>query len=218
MSMDVMPSLSFKNNRIVVVEEGSYENVSQNGGYIALREAFAELSDYDKIHFLDLDGIEYDRPQTEMIRRASTMKEIWADIGARTAEGITDAFIAGADKAILSTKTISSFQEVKRSVELSDELILCVDYDDGIVSPSEEIRKMGVKEFTRSSIDEGIYKVVFNDLSQRDFDEKGLRKMPLGEYELYIGGAPLEKIDYITHENLKEYILKFREAVRFQQN
>lgn len=218
MSMDVMPSLSFKNNKIVVVKDRNYETFSYSGENIALREAFEELSDYEKIYFLDIDGIKHNRPQTDVIRKASTMKEIWADIGARTAESITDAFIAGADKAVLSTKTVSSFQEVERSIELSDELVLCVDYDDDIVSPSEEIRNMGVRELTNSCMDKGIRKVVFNDLSEGGFNENGLGKMPAGDYELYVGGIPLDRIDYIQHENLEEYILKFREAVEFQKN
>ncbi len=218
MSMNVMPSLSFKDNRLVVVNDGSYETVSHSGVEITLREAFEELSDYEKIYFLDLDGIKSNRPQTEVIRKASTMKRVWADIGARTAEGITDAFIAGADKAVLSTKTISSLNEVERSIELSDELVLCVDYDNGIVSPSERIRKMDVKDITDFCVGEGIDKVIFNDLSKDVFDEKGLRKMPSGNYDLYVGGIPVERIDYVQHENLKEFILTFREAIEFQKS
>jgi len=216
--MDVMPSLSFKDNRLVIVEDGAYRAISYDGINVSLREAFEKLSDYEKIYFLDIDGIEHNRPQTEIIRKASTMKRVWADIGARTSESMTDAFIAGADKAVLSTKTLTSFKEIEKSVDLSDELVLCVDYDDGVVSPSERIRQMGAKDLTDSCIDQGIDKVIFNDLSKNGFDEKGLRKMPYRDYELYVGGIPLGKIDYVQHENLKEFILKYQEAVRFQRN
>ena len=218
MPMKVIPSLSFRNNKLVVVKDGSYQDFSYDGGNIALRNAFEKLSDFDKIYFLDIDGIEKNRPQTEIIRRASTMKEIWADIGARTAEGMTDAFIAGADKAVLSTKTLSSLEEIERSVDLSDELIVCLDHDDGLVSPSKKIREMSVREFTNHCRDEGIDKLVYNDLSSGGFDEKGLRDMPRGDYDLYIGGLPLEKVDYVEHENLREVILKFEEAIRFKKN
>lgn len=218
MVMDMIPSLSFKNQNLVIVKESSYERFSYDDMQIDLWGAFKELDGYDKIYFLDLDGIEFNRPQTDIIRKASTSKEVWADIGARNAEGITDAFIAGADKAVLSTKTVESFEEIERSIELSEDLILCVDCKDGLISPSEEIREMGIRNLTTSCIERGIEKVVFNNLSNRRFDEKGLRKMPIGDYQLYIGGISLDRVDYVDHENLQDFILKFREAVTYQKS
>lgn len=113
----MIPSLSFKSQNLVIVNQGSYERFSYNDMELDLWGAFKELESYDKVYFLDLDGIEFNKPQTEIIRKASTSKEVWADIGARNAEGITDAFIAGADKAVLSTKTLESFEEIERSIE-----------------------------------------------------------------------------------------------------
>ncbi len=214
----MIPSLSFKRQNLVIVDEGSYEKYSYNDMELDLWGAFQELESYDKIYFLDIDGIEFDRPQTEIIRKASTTKEIWADIGARTAEGITDAFIAGADKAVLSTKTVESFEEIEGSIELSDELILCVDYKDGLISPSNEIKNMGIGDLTTYCVQEGIEKVVFNDLSNKGFDEKGLRKMPRDDYQLYLAGISLDKVDYVDHGNLQDFILKFREAVKYQES
>ncbi len=214
----MIPSLSFKSQNLVIVNQGSYERFSYNDMELDLWGAFKELESYDKVYFLDLDGIEFNKPQTEIIRKASTSKEVWADIGARNAEGITDAFIAGADKAVLSTKTLESFEEIERSIELSEDLILCVDYKDGLISPSKEIKDIGIRDLTMSCVDKGIKKIIFNDLSNGPFDEKGLRKMPRGDYQLYIGGISLDRMDFVDHENLTDFILKFREAIRYQQN
>jgi len=214
----MIPSLSFKSQNLVIVKEGSYERFSYNDMELDLWGAFKELEGYKKIYFLDLDGIEFNKPQTDIIRKASATKEVWADIGARNAEGITDAFIAGADKAVLSTKTVSSFEEIERSIELSEDLILCVDYKGELISPSENIRKMGVRDLTTNCVERGIEKVVFNDLSNKPFDEKGLRKLPRNDYQLYIGGISLDRVDYVDHENLEDFILKFREAVKYREN
>jgi len=218
MVKNMIPSLSFKNQSLVIVNEDSYERYSYNDMELDLWGAFKELEGYDKIYFLDLDGIEFNKPQTDIIRKASTTKEVWADIGARDAEGITDAFIAGADKAVLSTKTVASFEEIERSIELSEDLILCVDYKDYLISPSKDIKDMGIRDLTNSCVEKGIEKVIFNDLSHKPFDEKGLRKMPIGDYQLYVGGISLDRIDYVDHENLEDFILKFREAVRYRQS
>ncbi len=214
----MIPSLSFKSQNLVIVNDGSYERFSYNDMELDLWGAFKELEDYDTIYFLDLDGIEFNKPQTDVIRKASTSKEVWADIGARNAEGITDAFIAGADKAVLSTKTVESFEEIERSIELSEDLILCVDYKDELISPSKNIREMGIRDLTTNCVERGIEKVVFNDLSNDPFDEKGLRKLPRNDYQLYIGGISLDRVDYVDHENLEDFILKFREAVKYRRS
>jgi len=214
----MIPSLSFKSQNLVIVNDGSYERFSYNDMKLDIWGAFKELEGYDTIYFLDLDGIEFNKPQTDIIRKASTSKEVWADIGARNAEGITDAFIAGADKAVLSTKTVESFEEIERSIELSEDLILCVDYKHELISPSKSIREMGIRDLTTNCVEKGIEKVVFNDLSNNPFDEKGLRKLPRNDYQLYIGGISLDRVDYVDHENLQDFILKFREAVRYQES
>lgn len=95
---------------------------------------------------------------------------------------------------------------------------MCVDYKDGLISPSKEIKDIGIRDLTMSCVDKGIKKIIFNDLSNGPFDEKGLRKMPRGDYQLYIGGISLDRMDFVDHENLTDFILKFREAIRYQQN
>lgn len=216
MTKSVIPALSFKNNQLVIVREGEYVRYSEERKNFDLRGAFKELKDFDRIYLLDIDGIESDKPQTELIRKATATKNIWVDIGARHAEGITDAFIAGADKAVLSTKTLLSFEEIERSIELSDELILSIDYDGKIVSPSEEIRKMGVAELTEKCVDRGIDMIIYSDLSTGAFDGSGLRKIPDLEFDLLVGGLSRKKINYIDHENIEYYILGFEEAIEFQ--
>ncbi len=214
--MNIIPALSFKDNNLVIVRDGKYIRYSEEGELLDLWGAFKEIQNHDTIYFLDLDGIEFNRPQTDLIRKASTTKEIWVDIGARDAESITDAFIAGADKTVLSTKTIESYKEIKKSIELSDELILSVDYNDGLISPSEKIREMGVKELTKRCVDSGIQKIIFSDLSNGSFNKRALREMPNLAYELYLGGISYSDINYVDHENLESFILSFEEALKSQ--
>ncbi len=216
--MDVIPSLSFKNQKLVIVKEGEYKRYENEGEKIGFWDALGEVSDYEKILFLDIDGIEFNSPQVDLIRKASTRKEIWADVGARNAEGVTDAFIAGADKVILSTKTIASKDAIKESIEMSDDLILSIDYKDGLISPSSEIKDMGIKEITEFCIKEGIEKIIFSDLSDERFDDSVLRELPSGDYELYLAGVSIKNMDYISHDNLESFLMGFEEAVRYQKN
>ncbi len=216
--MNVIPSLSFKNQNLVIVEDGKYERYTPEGDDISFWGAIEELSDYETMLFLDIDGVEHNNPQVDLIRKASTRKEVWADVGARNADGVTDAFIAGADKVLLSTKTIVSKEAIEESIDISDDLILSIDYKDGLISPSKEIREMGIEEMVNMCTKEGIDKIVYSDLSDGGFDGEGLNKLPRGNYELYIAGAPLEDIDYVKHDNLESFIVGYEEAVRYQKN
>ncbi|MEF8873788.1 MAG: HisA/HisF-related TIM barrel protein [Candidatus Thermoplasmatota archaeon] len=218
MDKEIIPSISIIDEKPVIVEDEKYEPYVNDGIELDLWQALGELKDYDIVHLLDIRGIESNSPQTDAIRKVGTRKGVWADIGARGPEEITDCFIAGADKAIISTKTIRSKKSIKESIELSDELILSIDYKDGLVSPSDEIRKMGVKGVAEFALKEGFDKIIFTALGSKRFEERHLRSLPSGDYDLYIGGAGLKRAEYLDQENLKGFIFTLREAIRYQKN
>ncbi|MFP3872633.1 MAG: HisA/HisF-related TIM barrel protein [Candidatus Natronoplasma sp.] len=214
MDKEIIPSISITDERPVVVEKDRYIPFTRNGKELDLWGVLEELTDHDKVYILDIDGIEFDRPQTDVIRKVSTRKEVWADTGARDSAGITDSFIAGADKSIISTKTMRSKESMEKSIELSDELILSIDYKDGLISPSEEIRNMGVRRIGEFVLDQGVDTIIFTDLSNQDFEERTLRSLPEGDYRLFVGGVKRERADYLQHHNLKGFILTLREVIR----
>ncbi len=218
MEMEFIPALSLMKSKPVIVEDGEYRPYIKDGSELDLQDILNELTGYDALYFLDLDGIEFDRPQTEPIRKMSTRKKVWVDIGARNSKGITDAFIAGADRAVISTKTISSKEGIKNSIDLSDKLILSIDYKDKIISPSKEIRDMGVKGITQFCLDEGIDVIVFTDLSDNKFQRRYLQLLPSGDYDLFVGGISHKRADALSHPNLKGLILDLKEAIRYQKN
>jgi len=218
MDIDVIPALSLMESKPVIVKEGEYRPYVKDGQKLGLQEVLRELQGYDRIYFLDLDGIEYDRPQTDSIRKMSTRKKIWADIGARDSKGITDAFIAGADRAVLSTKTISSKDNILDSIELSDSLVLSIDYKDDIISPSKKIREMGVKGISQFCLDQGIDTIVFSDLSGDRFQRSHLQLLPTGDYDLFVGGISRKRVDRLSHPNLEGVILDLQEGIRYKKS
>ncbi len=218
MEKNIIPSISLIDDKPVVVTNGTYQPYVSNGKELDLWGVMDELSDFDKVHLLDLDGIEFNKPQTESIRKIGSRKEVWVDIGARGPEGITDSFIAGADKTVIATKTIRSLKGILESIDLSDQLVLSIDYKDGLISPSEEIKKMGVEGIVELALNKDFDEIIFADLGEKRFDERALRSIPEGDYELFIGGASLDEIGYIHHGNIEGYILGLREAIRWQRN
>ncbi len=218
MDKEIIPSISLINGKPVVVKNERYEPYMVNGEELDLWDILGQLKGYDKVHLLDIDGIEFNKPQTDAIRKVSSRREVWADVGARDPEGVTDSFIAGANRTIISTKTIRSKKSIMGSVELSDQLILSIDYKEGVISPSKNIRNMGVNGIAEFALDQGVDKIIFSSLSNERFEERNIRSLPHGDFDLFVGGATLNRAKYIKHENLKGFILSLREAIKYQRS
>lgn len=214
----MIPSLSLMDEKPVVVQDGEYEPYVYEGREQKLEGSLQKLGSYDRLYLLDLDGIEFNRPQTNALRKISTRKEVWADIGARDSKGITDAYIAGADRAVISTKTISSKECISNSIELSDELILSIEFKEEMISPSEEIRDMGMRGISEFCLEEGMDTIILVDLSDDRFEKKYLHRLPKGDYDLFVGGISKNEIDHLKHPNLSGFILGLEEAVKYNQN
>ncbi|MFO7791537.1 MAG: HisA/HisF-related TIM barrel protein [Candidatus Saliniplasma sp.] len=214
--MKVIPSVSFKGNKPVITKNQRYVEYSKNGSKMDVWDVMDLLSGYDTIYFLDLDGIERRGLQSDILRKIGTRKEIWADVGARDTATITDAYIAGADKVVISTKTMYSKELIEESLKMSDEMIFCIDYKDGVISPSEKIKKYSTEELIRQATDNGIDTVVIHDLGSNDFDLNLIDYLPEREYELYIGG----NIDIEKREDYEEgvdgVILGLEESIEWQ--
>lgn len=216
--MEIIPSISFKNEEPVIVEDGEYNYYSDDEHILSLDEILSELGDYDKMYYLDIDGINKNKPQIDVIRELSLRKELWGDTGARDENGITDAFIAGITRAVISTKTAYKWEVFEKAAKMSNELILGIDLDDGIISPSEEVRNMSVREIIREGVDLGIDTLVIADLSEGRFKRSTLDMLPEGNYRVYVGGVAEERIDDLNHPNLSGFILSLKEAIKYKKN
>lgn len=216
--MEIIPSISFKDEEPVIVESGKYEYYSKDGHVLSLNEILGELEDYEKIYYLDIDGINKNKPQIEVIRELSLRKEIWGDTGARDENGITDAFVAGLHRAVLSTKTAYRWKAFERAAKMSDELIMGIDIDDGIISPSEKIRRWSLREVIRKGIELDINTFVIADLSESGFERGTLDMLPEGDYHVFIGGADKDRIEDINHPNVSGFLLGLKEAIRYKTN
>lgn len=212
----MIPSVSFKGNRLVTTKNQRYVEYNKNGSKVDLWEVMDLLSGYDTIYFLDLEGIERRGLQSDILRKLGTRKEVWADIGARDTASITDAYIAGADKVVISTKTMYSKDLIEDSSKMSDEMIFCIDYKDGIITPSDKIKNYSTKELVRESTKKGIDTIVIHDLGDNDFDLKLLDYLPEKEYDLYIGGNIDMDNEEIYEEGVDGVILSLEAAIRWQ--
>jgi len=213
--MEIIPSITVKGDSPVIVEDERYVPFSEEGEVVSMWDLMGELGDYDKIYLLDLNGIERNRPNFDMIQKISARKDIWADLGARSAETITDTFIAGADMAVVSTRTMSSMDLLEDALELSRNIIFTIVVGEGVLSMSKEIKKSSVKDLMSDAVDQGADKVMIIDLSQGGFKDDLIYDMPEEDYELYIGG--IDKDPEYYEDRVDGVMLGIKEAIGYQK-
>jgi len=133
--MRLIPALSVKNRRVVILNNGDYEPVEDEDGrplppWQLARELFKH---WDCLYVVDIDGLASLDPQFDVIRDISDHGELWADTGIASAEMFMDAIIAGASRAVVSTKRMYSEDLLGEVLEVSEEVIFEVAYRDGVV-------------------------------------------------------------------------------------
>lgn len=212
----MIPSVTIKGSVPVIVKDDRYKQYSENGEQISTWDLMGKLESYDKIYLLDLNGIEKNRPNFDIIQKISSRKEIWADLGARSVETITDTFIAGGDKAVVSTRTMGSLDMLDNALELSEKIILSIVVnDDGILSLYKNIKNISITSLIDHAMDSGVDKVVIISLSDRGLNGVPLSDLTDENYQLYIGGVT-KRIEYYD-DIVDGVLLGIEEAIEYQK-
>ncbi|UCE37391.1 MAG: hypothetical protein JSW00_18340 [Thermoplasmata archaeon] len=164
---DTIPAINvYKGLPMIKGKEGYEPMEDSEREYIKIEDLMDKLKeDFKRVFIVDLNGINRDKPQLELIKRLSTKMELWVDGGSRYAEGAIDILIAGSEKVVLGTKTLRSIEELDKACELSQNIVLGIDYDKGIVSPKKKIREMSARQLANEAKDIGIEDLIFSDLA-----------------------------------------------------
>ena len=162
--MRIIPAISIMSGRIVIVEDGQYIFLrNEENQYRNPTNVIQELGS-DIIFILDIDGIETNRPDLNLITKLSAYKELWVDAAPLTSGSVADILISGASKAVIGTKSMLSLDHLAEAVELSENIIFSLDYDNGIVAADKEIGGMPVDELLSEVKAKGVRRVILFDL------------------------------------------------------
>ncbi len=199
----VVPSLAVYKGRPVFVEQGRYSQIMRGGRPASIEDVARPLIErYGTLHYLDISSFRTEEPEVATLRELSGMGgELWTDVGARTADPLIDAIMAGATTCVVSTKMMSSLSEFASAFELTDGLMVQLDIDDGIISPDLDIRAMAPLDFCKEMVDLGITGIVL-DIEGAQADRSGsvkdLVKALEGKAKLYIGMEDLSEANELT--------------------
>lgn len=167
-NIETIPSIYIFKGYPVSKKEDKYEPLkNEDGDYVTLDVIVNKLSEqYDKLFITDLSGIKRDRPQLDLLKSISTEMEIWIDPGTRYGTGVIDVLVSGADYVVIGTKTLKDLSELEKACELSENIIIDINYDDGIVSPDREIIDTPIPILAEKVKEIGIKTLIFTDLRQ----------------------------------------------------
>ncbi|MGA1822195.1 MAG: HisA/HisF-related TIM barrel protein [Thermoplasmatota archaeon] len=164
---NLIPSLAVMGKTPVYVEDGRYNKIILDGEDVSSVQVASILSrDFERMHYLDILGIRDGSVEWNMFQSIMDVgNEVWADTGAVVSDSVIDIIMSGATRAIISTKMVESLEEIVSSLELSDNLVLQMDYNGKLVSKDGRIVKMDPADFASEMAALGIEDFIIDDIT-----------------------------------------------------
>ncbi len=194
LKFETIPAVNLFKGMPMIKGKKGYEPVKDSDGEdLKIQNLMDELKErFTKFLVSDLEGINRDRPQLELIKEISTKMELWVDGGSRSADSAIDILVAGAEKVVMGTKTLKDLEELEKAFELSENVILGIDYDNGIVSLKKTIRDMSPLDLAREAKKMGLENIIFTDLKHiaedSHFEMDTVKMLAGSEMKIYIHG------------------------------
>lgn len=176
---ELIPSLAVMGITPVLVRDDRYFPITigeQRPGAVSIARSLSER--YQTIHYLDILGIRKGVVEWNLFQEVVDRSgDIWADVGVVYSDGLIDVIMAGARNAVITTKMIGSIEEIVSSFELTENLVLQVDHDGGIISKDRAIRGMTAGELVDEMASFGMDRFILDDIREgRKGVDEGLLK------------------------------------------
>jgi len=114
--MELIPLIYIKNRKLYVENEGEQ---------ISLDEILKNIDKNNKIYFLDVDGIDKNKPNLCTYQRILPNYEIWVDAGPRVIGDVVDFVMAGATSVTIR-KNLFPINEISKIKEMTESKIYIV--------------------------------------------------------------------------------------------
>lgn len=88
-------------------------------------------AEHPRLYLVDLDALDGHEPQLDFIQEISREIALWVDAGVRSADDAMDVLVAGAHRAVLSSRHVKGPDELRRAWALSTNWVFEIDIMDG---------------------------------------------------------------------------------------
>ena len=150
-----------------------------------------------RIYLLDLAGINHAKPSFEDLRPITKRTTALLDLGVRGPDDVMDGYMLDVEAVVVGTKALRSLDQFREIRELSEGVVPCLDYADGVVwsEVSHEDRDVRV-------VASSLRKMGFPTLAVMDVARLGtfsgpdaalLDQLAGMDFELFLGGGIREE-------------------------
>jgi uncharacterized protein related to proFAR isomerase len=149
--MKLIPAISIKGGQVAIVENGQYTFLRGSDGLF--RSPVNLVRELDllvgEVFILDIDGLEKNSPDLGTVKRIAAFRDVWLDAGTADADSMMDLFVSDASRVVMGTLTLESLDELRKALEISENIIFSIAYDHGIVSPNPRVAGMDLDAFLK---------------------------------------------------------------------
>jgi len=149
------------------------------------------LQEFGRVLIWDLGGIEKNRPSLELLRRYEG-ESLWVDAGVRYADSVIDVLVAGAERAVVGTKTLRQLDELDEARELTENLVPLLDFVRGKLWTSKSMRDVPPQDLLRRFREMGLDTALIME-ETGDFPRNLLGEAPDG-LTLFAGLTPKKDV------------------------
>ncbi len=217
----LIPSLAVIGKIPVWVKDGKYNPIRFDNRTVspeAIALAFSKI--YGTIHYLDISGIRNGKVEWNTFQAVvESFNEVWADVGITFSESVIDPIMSGAANGIISTKMIQSIEEIAAAFEMTENIILQIDYDNGIIAKDPVIKDMEPGELVKEMSSFGMDSFIFENIgSERKSNSKVLitqllQALPSGG-RLFAGAEEVNELGPLDELGLDGAIISISRLMR----
>ncbi len=195
----LIPSLAVMGKVPVWVTEGKYRPIVLDGETLTpVSLARALQKGFSTLHYLDILGMTKGEVEWNMVQSIMDTGDVWGDVGAVESDSIIDVIMAGAAEAVISTKMIGSLDEIASCFEMTENLIVQIDYEGGLLARDEAIGAMTAPQLVEELVSLGVERFIMNDMTE---GRKHISKELIERVDRYISG---EGAVFVDVQNLSE--------------
>ncbi|MCK5772149.1 MAG: hypothetical protein KAH57_00025 [Thermoplasmata archaeon] len=163
----LVPSLAVMGKVPVWVTDGKYRPIVSDGETLtAVSLARTLQKGFSTLHYIDIFGMTKGDVEWNMIQPIMDTGEVWGDVGAVDSDSIIDLIMAGATEAVVSTKMIGSLDEIASCFEMTENLIVQIDYDGAVLARDELMRRMTAPQLVEELVSLGVERFIMNDMTE----------------------------------------------------
>ncbi len=163
----LIPSLAVMGKVPVRVTGGRYKPIGLDGETLTVVPlARALQKGFSTLHYIDILGMTRGEVEWNMIQSIMDTGEVWGDVGAVDSDSIIDVIMAGASEAVVSTKMIRSLDEIASCFEMTENLMVQIDYEGGVLACDDLMRKMTAPQLVEELVSLGVERFIMNDMTE----------------------------------------------------